>query len=481
MDVQVNDEITTQKAERWWEQSDNHTLQGNYAPVERELSVDHLLVEGQIPASLDGVFLRNGPNQQFAPPGKYHPFDGDGMIHSIRLHNGKASYRNRWVLSRQLAYERKLGRGVYYGMNDGFRPPDAEHAMRAGIAKNVANISVTAHSGRLLAASENGPALALDYDLNTLGTARFGGHKLDRFTGHPHKLPESEELVAFGYSPFAPYLRYYLIDGDGTLITNDVIDIPDPVMIHDLCIAGDQAIFLDAPAIFDLSGGASGTDYMRWAPERGTRFGVIPIHGRGWETRFFETDPCYIYHYYNGQRRGDTLTFYAECMEKVTTEYAVDPEVARAGYGYTTRFTLDLARGGRVTRERVSETPIVLPVIDTRRLGQGSRYGYAVSFDHHDLDHWRYLTRIELATGNQERWDFGDDAAVSEASFMEDPSRTREEDGYLGCFVYSRRDQTSSFQILRAGALGEGPVARIALPQRVPHGFHATWVPAWEM
>jgi len=470
------------KAERpWWERSNNHTLQGNYAPVTGELSVSDLPVEGQIPASIDGLFLRNGPNQQFEPPGVYHPFDGDGMIHSVRIRNGKASYKNRWVVSRQLAYERKIGRGVYYGMNNGFRPPDPEHAMRAGIAKNVANISVAAHHGQLLAVSENGPPLALDYELNTLGTARFGDTKLDRFTGHPHKLPDSDQLVAFGYSPFAPYLRYYLIDCDGNILTNDVVDIPDPVMIHDICIAGDYAILLDAPAIFDLSGGESGKDYMKWVPERGTRFAVLPIAGRGWDARFFEADPCYIYHYYNGEKRGDTLVFYAECMERVSTEYAEDPERAKEGYGYTTRFTIDLKRGGKVLRERVSEVPIVLPVIDTRQLGKGSRYGYAVSFDHHDLDHWRYLVRTELSTGKIERWDFGDYAAVSEASFIEDPKRPREEDGYLGCYVYDRRSQSSSFQILRAGAVSEGPVARVALPQRVPHGFHATWLPAHEM
>ena len=58
-----------------------------------------------------------------------------------------------------------------------------------------------------------------------------------------------------------------------------------------------------------------------WRPERGTRFGVIPIHGRGWETRFFEADNCYIYHYYNGYQQGDTLVFYAECLSRVSVEY----------------------------------------------------------------------------------------------------------------------------------------------------------------
>ena len=32
-------------------------------------------------------------------------------------------------------------------------------------------------------------------------------------------------------------------------------------------------------------------------------------------------------------------------------------------------------------------------------------------------------------------------------------------------------------QVLDAANLGAGPIARISLPQRVPLGFHATWVP----
>jgi carotenoid cleavage dioxygenase-like enzyme len=54
-------------------------------------------VIGDIPKDLNGVYLRNGHNQVHAPIGKYHPFDGDGMIHGMHLANGKATYRNRFV------------------------------------------------------------------------------------------------------------------------------------------------------------------------------------------------------------------------------------------------------------------------------------------------------------------------------------------------------------------------------------------------
>jgi carotenoid cleavage dioxygenase-like enzyme len=54
-------------------------------------------VIGDIPRDLNGVYLRNGHNQVHAPIGKYHPFDGDGMIHGMHFGGGKATYRNRFV------------------------------------------------------------------------------------------------------------------------------------------------------------------------------------------------------------------------------------------------------------------------------------------------------------------------------------------------------------------------------------------------
>ncbi|MDT5318691.1 MAG: hypothetical protein QOD88_1213, partial [Mycobacterium sp.] len=68
---------------------------GNYAPVHDELTAFDLPVEGSIPAELNGWYLRNGPNPR---SGAGHWCVGDGMVHGIRLENGRAAwYRNRWV------------------------------------------------------------------------------------------------------------------------------------------------------------------------------------------------------------------------------------------------------------------------------------------------------------------------------------------------------------------------------------------------
>jgi hypothetical protein len=78
---------------------------GNYAPVPDELTAFDLAVEGSIPTDLNGWYLRNGPNPREAIG---HWFTGDGMIHGVRLENGRAAwYRNRWV--RTESFEHPFG------------------------------------------------------------------------------------------------------------------------------------------------------------------------------------------------------------------------------------------------------------------------------------------------------------------------------------------------------------------------------------
>jgi hypothetical protein len=75
-----------------------------------------LEVVGELPRELNGTFYQNGPNPAFEPRGRYHWFDGDGMIHAIQLRDGRASYRNRWVQSAGLAEERAAGHATFEGI-----------------------------------------------------------------------------------------------------------------------------------------------------------------------------------------------------------------------------------------------------------------------------------------------------------------------------------------------------------------------------
>ena len=83
----------------------NTWLTGLNAPLTEEVTAFDLEVVGELPAELDGRYLRNGPNPLGAvDPATYHWFTGDAMVHGVRLRDGKAEwYRNRWVRSDSVA------------------------------------------------------------------------------------------------------------------------------------------------------------------------------------------------------------------------------------------------------------------------------------------------------------------------------------------------------------------------------------------
>jgi hypothetical protein len=50
------------------------------------------------------------------------------------------------------------------------------------------------------------------------------------------------------------------------------------------------------------------------------------------------------------------------------------------------------------------------------------------------------------------------------------------DEGWLLSYLHDEASARSRFVVLDATDVAAGPVASVALPQRVPHGFHATWV-----
>ena len=67
-----------------------------------------------------------------------------------------------------------------------------------------------------------------------------------------------------------------------------------------------------------------------------------------------------------------------------------------------------------------------------------------------------------------------------EAVFAPRPGGKAEDDGWLLTFVYDAGKDASELVVYDAQRMG-GPIARLAVPQRVPNGFHGLWVPLAEL
>ena len=70
--------------------NDHPYLNGDWAPNYGEYNATEMEVIGEIPEDIDGVYIRNTENQVHDPIGRYHPFEGDGMIHALHFENGRA-------------------------------------------------------------------------------------------------------------------------------------------------------------------------------------------------------------------------------------------------------------------------------------------------------------------------------------------------------------------------------------------------------
>lgn len=457
-------------------------LDGNMSPVSHEVDVASLDVTGHLPDGLRGSFIRNGPNPLFQPIGRYHMFDGDGMLHGVTFDSGRASYRNRWIRSRGLLAEAKLGRAVYPGLSEVMSFPDPELVGDAGPVKNPANTHIIRHAGRYLALWEGGLPTEVTATLDTVGEFDFDGRLTGAMTAHPRLDPRTGEMFFFGYSVFEPVIRYYVVDAQGTLVHSVTIDVPAPVMMHDFVITEHHAVFLDSPIVFDVANLGKGP-MVQWRPENGTRIGVLPRHGTADEMRWFEIDPGHVQHFWNGWVDGDRIEFSGTRFEHpdfgIDASAALDESAGDDTPPYPARFWVDLA-ADKAGWEQTDDLGGDFARFNDDLDGVRSRYHYmsATVAPLRRLGDFDSIVRYDDATGERQIWTAGPTGHVGESVFAPDPEGDAEDDGWLVNAVYDAAVDRTDICVLDARDVAAGPIARVHLTQRMPFGFHANWFAA---
>lgn len=460
----------------------NPYLLGIYAPVHEEITADDLEVVGEIPKDLNGVFLRNGPNPRFEPPGRHHWFDGDGMIHAVHLENGTARYHNRYVRTEAFRAESEAGRALWSGVMES--PKDNPFGNTHGLnLKDSANTDVIFHRGKVLATWYLcGTPYAIDpLTLDTLGAEDFLGTLVGDMMTHPKVDARTGELCWFDYGPQPPYMRYGVVGAEGTVTHTTDVDLPGPRLPHDMAITENYAILMDLPLVQDQRAAREGRHKIVFDRSMPARFGVLPRHGQGSEIRWFEADPCYIYHVVNAWendaeeivldvcrvKRPDIRTDTRTPLARMLSYLRLDAQL------YRYRFDL---RTGTTVEGPTDDDNTEFPSIDARAVGQPTRYAYNVHISPEDTLAFDGLIRYDTHTGTRQEHFFGSGRWGSEAPFAPRGGSTGEDDGYLVTFVQDERAARSELAILDAADLARGPVGRVLLPRRVPLGFHATWV-----
>lgn len=451
----------------------NPYLGGNFAPVQSEMTVDNLPVIGELPPGLSGMFVRNGPNPQFPPLGHYHWFDGDGMLHGVRISNGKASYCNRYIRTKGFQLEHDAGRPIWTGL---LEPPQLDSP--DGPYKNTANTALVRHSDRLMALWEGGEPheIALP-SLKTVGPYTYNGKLTSAFTAHPKVDSVTGEMMFFGYSPAQPpYLEYSVVSAQGELLRTIPIDLPVGVMMHDFAITEHYTLFMNLPLTFRPERLERGEPAFKFEPESPSRFGILPRHGDNNDIRWFEAPACYVFHTLNAYEAGDEVILLA-CRTDGTTVLGTptEPQNSQSDIPRLHRWRFNL-KTGEVKEAMLDDVASEFPTINDQYWGRQMQYGYTARMAAGPMPLFDGLIKYNFTSGSFQTHEFRLGCYGGEAIFVPQPTAITEDDGWLLTFVYDTAAETSELVVVNAQDMAAEPIARIPMPQRVPYGFHGTWV-----
>lgn len=464
----------------------NPFLNFPYGPLRMECEAVDLIIEGEIPAELNGSFYRAGPNQRFAPRGDYHLFAGDGMVHAFHIGDGKVDYINRWVRTTKWLEENRQGRALINAMN----PFDCEPEYSDFVLTDkdgLANTAAVWHGGRMLIMEEGHQPFEVDPDtLESIGTWNFRGKLHTAMTAHPKVDPDTGELVFFAYmatGPFSSDMAIHKVSPDGLLTESVVIPTPYSSMIHDFVITENYIVMPVMPISGSLDRAMEGGPPFAWEPDKGVHIGLMPRHGGTAEDiRWIEMDLNFAFHFMNAYDQDGVICVDACQFEQAPLFPTPDGESTGASHPHLTRWTCDLNQENpRFEFERISENESEFPQCDPRYVGKPYRHGWFTTPDgtvKSDLEAnnkvYNCVGYYDHETGAEKRYSCGN-AMISEAIMVPRSADAPEGDGFVLTVVTSFESRLSSLYIFDSKDVSKGPLAKAHLPHHVPVGFHGTW------
>ncbi|WP_281982482.1 carotenoid oxygenase family protein [Thalassorhabdomicrobium marinisediminis] len=468
--------------------NDNPYLNGPHKPIDLEYTAKgpDLEVIGEIPKDLQGMYVRNGHNQVHEPIGRYHPFDGDGMLHAVWFNEGKVEYRNRYTMTTGLMAERAAGRSLWPGM---IEPRKATRRGWGSIGhmKDNTGTDVLVHSGKIIVAmSQCSEPYRLDTQtLETLGPdenwARVLGDrgicshfKVDEHTGH---------MMFFNFAEKPPYMNYGVVDPENNLVHYVPIELEGPRFPHDMGMSENYCVLHDLPLFFDPEMLKQGKHRLGFHRDVPSRFGVIPRFGTNEDVKWFDAEPCYLLHLSNTYEEGDEIIMDGCIIADPIPDMS---DLPKDGYErlnrmldmHTTKVTMHRwrfnMRTGETKEERLDDEITEFPMVNGMHNGRDYRYSYNAL---PQPGSWLLdgLKKFDLKTGATQKFMMPKGEFVSEAPFAPRINSKGEDDGYVVTFVTNVNSGKGECVLFDAANIDKGPICRIIMPYHIPTGAHAFW------
>jgi carotenoid cleavage dioxygenase len=245
-------------------------------------------------------------------------------------------------------------------------------------------------------------------------------------------------------------------------------------MVHDFVLTEHYVVIFDCPVILDNNQLIKGGEFIKWKPELGGRIGLISRDGK--KVQWLETDPFFVFHFANAYENNNEIIIdyvrYEKCdfIETNHDKSNKDPTLYRAVVNLVTgvgqHYQLD---------DRVVEFPRIRDDHDTKQ--HHFIYSPTSTSHMHAKQNFNAMVKYDVNNQRSQVHEFGQFAQVGEAVFAPSDGARAEDDGYLMLYVYDSTTKQSELVILDAKHFSGPPIARIHMPQRVPNGFHGSWIP----
>ena len=456
-------------------------------PSASQLAAPLTTVAGKLPPELTGVLWRNGPAEHERFGHRYgHWFDGDGMLQAFAFDGAGVTHRARVLDTRKRRLETRLGRRALPAF--GTVVPDPA-PVSGPDDMNVANTSVLAHAGRLMALWEGGSAVAVDAE--TLAAGKPVHWREDvaglPFSAHPKRDADGTLWNIGVLAGQSSMLLFYRIDRAGRLAGFGHLPYEPLGMVHDFVITARHLVLLVPPFVLEpgrlAAGRSSYLDAHVWRPELGTRALVVDKESLA-PVRRHELPAGFHFHHGNGWEEGDGTIHLDVCQAPDPHFLTLDLRAPMRG---AWRFPsthpryrrVTLGPGGDARIEDATPGTTDFPRVDPRRVGV--RHGMVFALNGadpsggDDTSNWALnaVARVHPDGGDADRWPCPPHQIPEEHVFV--PRGAAEGDGWLlGPFLDVAR-RASGLRVFDAAHVADGPLWEGMLPYPLPHALHGTF------
>ncbi|KAK7987992.1 Non-specific lipid-transfer protein [Apiospora arundinis] len=490
---------------------DTEVFRGMNKPSRFEGDIFDLEVTGEIPKDINGTFYRVQPDHRFPPifEDDIH-FNGDGSVTAIRIKNGHADFKQRYVQTERYKAETAARRSLF----GRYRNPFTDNETVRGVIRTAANTNITFWRGVLLASKEDGPPFAMDpTTLETLGRYDFEGQITSpTFTAHPKFDPDTGDMVCFAYeaggngADCSADVAVWTIRAEDGKVKDEVwFQAPFAGMIHDCGVSANYVVLPLTPLKMSLERIKSGGNKFAWDPQEDQWYGLVPRHGAKTEDiKWFRADNgfhghvagCYendegkvvldltvadgnVFFFFPPEGEQETGVKQRNRLSSPTTRWLFDPQAPTG-----TRVTPALTWPTNGEFSRIDDRVVTKRYrqfwqarIDPTKPYDFAKCGPPAGGLFNCLGHytWNHDEEGQGVAGEEDVYFAGPTSTFQEPSFIPRDGGG-EGEGYLIALLNHLDVLRNDVVIFDAQNLAAGPLATLHLPLKLKLGLHGNFV-----